>query len=152
MWCKKPSIQINGEEPDVAPETGTFYTISRKWQDGDKIQLNFPMEYRFIQGRGQQWGKVALIHGPVVYGISNTLNPSVLETLDLTIDPNSISLPEKDDSYRPGGLKCMASVTKGEISEIIFTEFIDPTGIKTFFYLTEKSPLVEDDELVAKQY
>jgi len=37
-------------------------------------------------------------------------------------------------------------------TEIIFTEFIDPSGIKTFFYLSEQSNLVEDDELVLRFY
>ena len=36
-------------------------------------------------------------------------------------------------------------------TEIIFTEFIDPSGIKTFFYLSEQSNLVEDDELVLRR-
>jgi DUF1680 family protein len=152
LWCKAPSIQINGEEPEIKAETGSFYTITRKWVDGDKIQLTFPMNYRFIQGRGNQWQKVALMRGPVVYGISNQLNPSVTEGRDLHIDPSSIGFPETDDSYRPGGMTCTAKVFEEDSFEITFTEFIDPTGIKTFFYLSESSSLVEDDEFVAKLY
>jgi hypothetical protein len=110
------------------------------------------MEYRFIRGRGNQWQKVALMRGPVVYGISKDLNPLVSENADLTIDPASISLPENDDSCRPDGLKCRAKASEADSAMITFTEFIDPSGIKTFFYLSERSSLVEDDEFVARQY
>jgi len=152
LWCKNPSILVNDSEPRGKPESGTFYTLSRKWQKGDEIQLSLPMEYRFIKGRGHQWEKVALMRGPVVYGISHKTNPFVTEKQDLTIDPNMIRGPEKDESFRPGGLKCTALVAGKNKLEITFTEFIDPSGIKTFFFLPEGAGLVEEDELVAIHY
>ena len=109
------------------------------------------MEYRFVRGRGNQWDKVALMRGPVVYCISRKENPWVHEDMVLEIDPASISGPFADESYRPGGFKCTARLIGGT-SEITFTEFIDPSGIKTFFHIPEKSGVAGDDELVAWQY
>jgi hypothetical protein len=94
---------------------------------------------------------VALMRGPVVYGIGSKENPGVHEEMVLTIDPASISGPVPDSSFRPGGVKCTARLTDG-ITGITFTEFIDPSGIKTFFYIPEGSGMARDDELVARQY
>ncbi|MBN2089025.1 glycoside hydrolase family 127 protein, partial [candidate division KSB1 bacterium] len=152
LWSKKVSIRVNGLAIKAEPEPGTFCTIARTWKKGDEIQLSMPMTYRFVRGRGKQWDKVALMRGPVVYGISNKSNPFIKEKMELRIDPKTISEPLKDDSYRPGGLKCKVLVADKNKTEITFTEFIDPSGIKTFFYLSEASNLVEDDELVAKLY
>jgi DUF1680 family protein len=152
LWCKNPSVLVNDSEPREKPENGTFYVLSRVWRNGDKIQLSLPMEYRFIRGRGQQWQKVALMRGPVVYGIGKKSNPFMTEKQDLTIDPDTIRGPIKDESFRPGGLKCTACVAGEVNSEITFTEFIDPSGIKTHFFLPTGAGYVQDDELVAKQY
>jgi DUF1680 family protein len=152
LWCKNPSVLANDSEPREKPESGTFYTLARRWRNGDKIQLSLPMEYRFIKGRGQQWQKVALMRGPVVYGISQRTNPFVNEKQDLTIDPDTIRGPIKDESFRPGGLKCTARVAGEDKLEITFTEFIDPSGIKTHFFLPTSAGYAQDDELVAKHY
>ena len=152
LWCKNPLVKVNGSELADKPVTGTFFTITRKWKMGDEIQLFFPMEYRLVNGRGQQWEKVALMRGPVVYGISNDLNPFVVETGELIIDPGTLSDFVEDNSFRPGGLKCTAILANEKNTKLTFTEFIDPTGIKTFFRLSERSDLVEEDEFVLKQY
>jgi DUF1680 family protein len=152
LWCKEPSVLINNSRPEEKPSPGTFYVINRKWEKGDVIDLSLPMEYRFISGKGQQWQKVALMRGPVVYGISGDLNSWIAEDSEITIDPNSISAPATTDLYRPGGLSYNALLADDNNTPIIFTEFIDPTGIKTFFFLSDKSDLLSEDELVLKQY
>lgn len=150
LWSKNVKIMKNGNAIQEKPKAGKFFTLSGLWKNGDEIHLSIPMKYRFIQGRGKQWEKVALLRGPVVYTISKKINPFIQEKMNLRIDPNTISNPIKDNSYRPGGLKCNALDLGNNV--VTFTEFIDPTGIKTFFYLSEPSDLVNDDELAAKLY
>jgi DUF1680 family protein len=152
LWCKNPTVKINDSIPFEKPITGTFYIISRRWDTGDIIELSLPMEYRLVRGRGSQWRKVALLRGPVVYGISDKINPYINENTDIRIDADSFSNALFDDQYRPGGMKCTATLENDEQSGITFTEFIDPTGIKTFFFLSKDSDLVEEDEFVTKQY
>ncbi len=151
LWCEDPTVSVNGAEWKAEPVPGNFFTIARRWEKGEQVRLSFPMEYRFVRGRGNQWDKVALMRGPVVYGIGSKENPGVHEEMVLTIDPASISGPVPDSSFRPGGVKCTARLTDG-ITGITFTEFIDPSGIKTFFYIPEGSGMARDDELVARQY
>jgi DUF1680 family protein len=152
LWCKNPTVMVNGSDLRKQPETGTFYALARKWQNGDEIHLSLPMEYRCIRGRGAQWQKAALMRGPVVYGISNKINPFVTGKQDVTIDPATMHEPEADEAFRPGGLKCKARLADGSSREITFTEFIDPSGIKTFFFLPAGNWPVVDDELTARQY
>jgi DUF1680 family protein len=152
LWTKGANILVNGIPTEEKAQSGAFFAISKKWKKGDEVEISFPMEYRFVRGRGQQWDKVALMRGPVVYGISNVSNPSITEQDVLTIDPETISEPISDESFRPGGLKCTFQTTNKQMQKVTFTEFIDPSGIKTFFYVSENSQTVVNDELVAKQY
>ena len=110
------------------------------------------MEYRLVRGRNQQWQEVALMRGPVVYRMNNTDNPWLKEKVDVVVDPRSIGEAVPDDSFRPGGLRCSA-LTAGQDNRLItFTEFIDPAGIKTFFFIPRGMARSEPDELVARQF
>ncbi|MHB8901434.1 MAG: hypothetical protein ACYC6Y_22010, partial [Thermoguttaceae bacterium] len=74
------------------------------------------------------------------------------------VDPASIAEPVPDQSIRPGGLKVLAKAwlnedRTGEKVDVVFTEFIDPSGQDVYFRLpnladTSPLPLV-DDEIVS---
>lgn len=42
-WCKAPSIAVNGEEFQSAPDDDGFVKIDRQWKKGDVVKLDFPM-------------------------------------------------------------------------------------------------------------
>ena len=41
-WCKAPKITVNGEEQKLSAEA--YCPVSRLWQDGDTVTVQFPME------------------------------------------------------------------------------------------------------------
>lgn len=46
-WCKHPQVSVNGEiQTNVQP--GSYLHLNRKWENGDKITLTFPMEEKWV--------------------------------------------------------------------------------------------------------
>ncbi|RPH95363.1 MAG: hypothetical protein EHM72_15035 [Calditrichaeota bacterium] len=151
LWCKNPQVQINGSPADGFTDSSQIYTQKRIWQEGDEITLTLPMAWRLIEGKHSQWNKVALMRGPIVYTMSNRVNEFLTNETDIMVDAESISEPVEDHSCRPGGLRCSARIVPGN-NEIVFTEFIDPTGIKTFFRVSDGRAIKIADEFMTKHY
>ena len=98
-WCGKAyTLSVNGESIHAGPEKG-YVTINRSWNDGDKIELNLPMEVRRIytnQKVGANAGKTALMKGPVVYCLEEVDNGKNLSSLILKEEGGIASSFEKD--------------------------------------------------------
>lgn len=66
-WAKGSAIRVNGKQQPM-PTPGTFVRIDRKWNAGDRLDLEFPLEPRV-----SRWfhDSVAVERGPLVfsYGI-----------------------------------------------------------------------------------
>lgn len=69
-WCREPSIRVAGRPwPDMKVDRG-YIRIQRRWQSGDRIELNLPMPVERMQAHPRvqaNVGRVALQRGPVVY-------------------------------------------------------------------------------------
>lgn len=66
LWCSKPVVRLNGNaQQGVLP--GSLYALKRVWVAGDRVEVELPLEIRFVQGRQRQYGLVAVLLGPLVY-------------------------------------------------------------------------------------
>ena len=164
-WCQTMTVRVNDEAPvtiDPAKQPLGYYALNRTWKDGDVARISMPMTWRFLRGRAVQDGRVALVRGPIVFGIGKDQNAALLakcpEPRNLVIDPASLAAPAKDDSIRPGGLKALAQAwlnpdRTGEKVAVILTEFTDPSGRDVYFRvpnLANTSPVpLADDEIVS---
>ncbi len=68
---KRPeySVKVNGETVESNLEKG-YFTISRKWKKGDKVELHFDMEPRVVKANNKveaDRGRIAIERGPIVY-------------------------------------------------------------------------------------
>ena len=160
-WCNNATVKINDGQVLLVPAGTNHYEIGRKWEPGDVITLDMPMPWRFIKGHVLQEGKVALARGPVVYCLGTAQNEEILAKYPnfagIVIDPTEIPEPEVDNSIRPDGRKVTlkarveapAAWSKGAAHlNLTFTEFIDPTGIVTYFHALDQSKAVEDELMV----
>lgn len=160
-WCGSATVRINGGEAIAAPAGASPYECRRAWKPGDTVVLELPMTWRLIRGRQLQEGLVALARGPVVYCLGTAQNAELLKKYPgfkgVVVDPSSLGEPVPDHSIRPDGRKVTVKArveaagawSKGAPHEtLIFTEFIDPTGIATYFRVLDLSPAV-DDELMS---
>ncbi len=158
-WAANATLKVNGEGKIITVVPGTFQTVDREWQPGDRITLDLPMPMRWVNGRVAQAGRVALMRGPMVYCLSRAQNPLVkdMELRLITIDPNTVEGPFPDDSVRPGGQACRVHAwgpgawyphAKADL-ELTLTEFPDPSGEATYFHVPNPSlESFADDELL----
>ncbi|MDD4645061.1 MAG: glycoside hydrolase family 127 protein [Bacteroidales bacterium] len=157
-WCNHATVMINGKPAGAVPSGKPYYEIRRKWNAGDVVTLDMPMEWRLIKGHQLQEGKVALTRGPVVYCLGTAQNQDILKKYPsfsgIVIDPKGIGEPQNDNSIRPDGKKVIVKArveaggawSKGApFLELTFTEFVDPTGIVTYVHTLDLSKGVEDE-------
>lgn len=78
-------ISVNGKEMPLAPK-GTYFSLRRRWKQGDTIELNIPQDFRTEPIDDLHPTTVALMRGPVQYV---ALNPTKQLSQDrLTLPAN----------------------------------------------------------------
>lgn len=103
-----PAVLINGKKTELKI-TGGYATITRTWVKGDVIELNLPMEPRFVYANEKVKnvkGMAVLASGPIVYGLEKFDNPE-LDSYKIEIN-SPISMTYKNDILN--GVNCI----KGE--------------------------------------
>ncbi|SDQ50990.1 glycoside hydrolase family 127 protein [Flagellimonas zhangzhouensis] len=79
-------IMVNGEKMDVRAENG-YYTITRNWNDGDEIALEFPMSVRKVEANPlveEDKGKMSLEYGPLVYAVEEVDNKGSFDNIHVS--------------------------------------------------------------------
>jgi len=155
-WCPKATVQINSETPVVVSPGAQPCELRRTWKPDDVVRLDLPMPWRLIQGRKVQEGKVALMRGPIVYCIGTAQNAELLKKYpdpgELTIDPRTLGEVVPDTSVRPNGrmvtVQALPPGTNAAPVTVVLTEFVDPSGIATYFRIPDLTKAV-DDELMS---
>lgn len=64
-WCKLAKVIINNE-PHIEYKGNSIAVIDRKWKNGDKVQLELPMD---IQIENWYENSVSIVRGPLVYAL-----------------------------------------------------------------------------------
>jgi DUF1680 family protein len=160
-WCAKARLTINNEPSREVVPGPNDCELRRTWKPGDRLTLDMPMPWRLIRGHQIQEGAVALMRGPVVYCIGTAANAELLKKYpkprELVVDPATLGKPLADRSIRPAGLKVVAKAwapgTQGKgpaTLDVVLTEFVDPSGVATYFSVSDMSKAV-DDELIARK-
>ncbi len=117
-----------------------------------------PMEWRLVQGRKRQAGRVAVMRGPLVYCLNPLQDESIAhkdgaDIGRIVIDLASIEeIPVSNDATRPNGTGCrlkagnitFAMGNAGNIT-LTLTEFADPGGTCTYFRIPDFSGAVPDE-------
>ncbi|MFM8803065.1 MAG: beta-L-arabinofuranosidase domain-containing protein, partial [Planctomycetia bacterium] len=123
-WCGGATIRVNDGPPEPAARGDDgFHAIARRWQAGDRVVLDLPMEWRLVKGRRGQAGRVAVMRGPRVFCLASSgiarlgvdadagapagaaaAAQAAIDPRLLTIKPDSIKGPLPDDATRPQGV------------------------------------------------
>lgn len=91
-----PAISLNGEALDLAPADG-YFTLTRRWEAGDKVELDFPMPVRKVAADekvAEDRGKLALERGPLVYAVEEIDNKTSFAGIRL----------EEDDTFEANAM------------------------------------------------
>lgn len=89
-WAASAEIQVNGRPIAMPGKSGSYVPISRTWNPGDTVSLEFPMQPVPTVANprvSDEYGRLALQRGPLVYAIEQ-------------IDQNGAAIP--DIFYRLG--------------------------------------------------
>jgi hypothetical protein len=67
-WCGSPVIKINGQAIDVKAEPLSYVVIRRAWADGDRLELQLPMQIAV-----RRWAKnhdaASVEYGPLAFSL-----------------------------------------------------------------------------------
>jgi hypothetical protein len=94
----QPSLQVNGNTVPVDLRNG-YVTMERTWEQGDRIELDLPMEARIITAHDSveaKEGLAAIQYGPLVYCAEEIDNAK--DILEASIGTSSVFMAR----YEPG--------------------------------------------------
>jgi DUF1680 family protein len=68
-WAKgKLAVQVNGEAVETGQSApGSYLTVERRWEDGDVVEVELPMELHTESVPGNK-KRAAILYGPIVLG------------------------------------------------------------------------------------
>jgi Uncharacterized protein conserved in bacteria len=88
-WATKGFfVKINGKDEAVKAEPGNYLTISRKWRDGDKVELRMPFHF-YLEPVMDQQNIASLFYGPILLAAQES--EPLKEWRKVTFDVNDIS-------------------------------------------------------------
>ncbi|MFT0716137.1 beta-L-arabinofuranosidase domain-containing protein [Flagellimonas lutimaris] len=162
-WCSSPEVSVNGEAlKDVKP--GSYLKISRRWSQGDKIDITFPMETQWVKRENHSnyvtsrlpGGEImykeeetdqvpyTFVRGPIVYSLDMVWNKQVNNDdvkidedirIDISAEP---SMVEKNPFQNIlGPVYKTKALYKGSETDVFLTPF---TNIGQWYRPGEQKP------------
>jgi len=128
-WATGARVSVNGSALVIAgeidlstgstasgfdPRQSVFQRISRAWQPGDQVQVNFEMPAVLRRAHPKvsgHRGKVAVTRGPLVYCLESLDHPD-LDIFSARLDPATL-IPISDESLLGGIVKILGKTTDG---------------------------------------
>jgi uncharacterized protein len=159
-WCPRATLSINGVAQGQPVKPGTYASLTRPWKPGDRVELNLDMPWRFVLGRQRQAGRVAVMRGPVLFGLNPLRKENAPHKDTDGVDLGRMTLAEKtlegplaDNGVRPNGQACRikaftpgCNVTNPD-TEFYLTEFPDPDCRAVYFRILDLRQGVKDELL-----
>lgn len=90
-WAEKISLRVNGKRQKISGVSGSYVSINREWQNGDRVEIQLPMELHTEPLPGTS-NIVAVLYGPIVLagnlGTNGMPNPYAGDQLDFAKIPD----------------------------------------------------------------
>ncbi len=93
VWSEHTVVSVNGKPQTV---TAGYTKIRRTWKNGDKVEIVFDMQGKFVE----QNGYLALTRGPMVLSLDNRLTPETAQ--QTTLDTKKKLIPNPSAARRIG--------------------------------------------------
>lgn len=115
-WATKGFfVKINGKEEDLQAKPGSYVKISRKWKDGDIIELKMPFQFHLDPVMDQQ-NIASLFYGPILLAAQEP--EARKEWRKVTLDAEDISKSIKGDPKQ----------LQFTIDDVVFKPFYETYG------------------------
>ena len=82
QWTSGTSVHVNGKRWSGPIEPGSFAGLRRTWKDGDRVELEIPLEVRLEALDAQHPHTVAVMRGPLVLFALKPGQDTVMPALD----------------------------------------------------------------------
>ena len=100
-WSKNANVSVNGTAVEGV-NTGSYVSIDRIWQQGDKVEIELDMSLRSEPGERTYEGHMSIYRGPLLLAYDqhfNAMDPSEVPALDIAqLDGIPV---EKDGRFKP---------------------------------------------------
>ena len=86
-WSEKSSVAVNGKSVSGAI-AGQYLAIRRRWTSGDAIRLELGMQPQLLEANRrvvEDYGRVAVQRGPLVYCLEQLDQPSGVQVADVAL-------------------------------------------------------------------
>lgn len=77
------SVRVNGKTVEATPSPGSYFTLARKWKNGDRVTMELPMHLH-IEAMPDEPATQAVLYGPLV--LAGKLGADGL-TKEMTVGP-----------------------------------------------------------------
>ncbi len=68
-WCSEMSVKVNASAVNVACKPGTWATVERRWNSGDRVEARIPLRLCMQPVDRQHPDRVAVVRGPVALAL-----------------------------------------------------------------------------------
>ena len=65
IWTKNVEVKVNGKKVHVKQKPSSYITINRTWNNGDKVEINYPMTVQIVEANDNA-DVFAFTYGPLV--------------------------------------------------------------------------------------
>ncbi len=114
-------VKINGKEQKVNAEPGTYLTLSRKWKDGDTVELQMPFKF-YLEPVMDQENVASLFWGPVLLAAQES--GPMTEWRKITLDGKDLSKSIKGDPEK----------LEFNIDGVVYKPFFDTYGRYSVYF------------------
>lgn len=125
-WCKGATISVNGKKQEGNFIAGSYGQINRTWKDGDKVELNLPMEAKLIETNPlveETRNQIAVKRGPVVYCLeSNDLSKQDIFQVVIPSDIKFTPIDMNIDNSKFTALEGQAYIEKNNWDNTLYRE------------------------------
>jgi DUF1680 family protein len=109
-------VRVNDEVIEVVPSPGSYFTLNRKWQTGDRVQIDLPMQLH-VEAMPDEPTTQAFLYGPLVLAGklgSDGLNPNVvIGPMGPDVQKLALEVPPLRGAQRPGEVPLQAASEGG---------------------------------------
>lgn len=87
-WAAGASVRVNEAIIEPAATASTYVSVRRRWQPGDRVQLDLPLRVRTLAAHPaveETRNQVALMRGPVVYCLEEPDLPAGCRVSDIAL-------------------------------------------------------------------
>ena len=98
-WSNDMSIKVNGAAANADCLPGTWSTLQRTWNNGDRVEITIPLRLRY--SAVDQWHphRIAVVRGPVVLVQEGNAHEPVFKLPDTDDDLNKWFVPDNPTGY-----------------------------------------------------